>query len=46
LLFINLVDINNINKWLAWVVMTILLSYPNGMLVPLPPPNSLEKNVS
>ncbi|KAN0102897.1 MFS general substrate transporter [Hyaloscypha variabilis] len=30
LLFINLVDINNINKWLAWVVMTILLSYPNA----------------
>jgi hypothetical protein len=30
LLFINLVDINEINKWLAWVVMTILLSYPNG----------------
>jgi hypothetical protein len=30
LLFINLVDINEINKWLAWIVMTILLSYPNG----------------
>jgi len=30
LLFINLVDINDINKWLAWTVMTILLSYPNA----------------
>jgi hypothetical protein len=30
LLFINLFDINEINKWLAWIVMTILLSYPNG----------------
>ncbi|KAH8786286.1 major facilitator superfamily domain-containing protein [Hyaloscypha sp. PMI_1271] len=30
LLFINLFDINEINKWLAWIVMTILLSYPNA----------------
>jgi MFS transporter, ACS family, DAL5 transporter family protein len=30
LVFINLVDINKINKWLAWLVMTILLSYPSG----------------
>jgi len=30
LLFINIVDINEINKWLAWIVMTILLSYPSG----------------
>jgi hypothetical protein len=30
LIFINVVDINNINKWLAWAVMTILLCYPNG----------------
>jgi hypothetical protein len=30
LLFINLVDINEINRWLAWVIMTLLLSYPNG----------------
>jgi hypothetical protein len=36
LLFINLVDINNINKWLAWIVMTILLSYPNGKRSPFP----------
>lgn len=36
LLFINLVDINNINKWLAWIVMTILLSYPNGKRTTFP----------
>jgi hypothetical protein len=30
LVFINLVDISSINKWLAWVIMTILLCYPNG----------------
>ncbi|TAQ86602.1 hypothetical protein B7494_g5078 [Chlorociboria aeruginascens] len=30
LLFINLVDINGINKWLAWIIMTALLSYPNA----------------
>jgi hypothetical protein len=37
LLFINLVDINSINKWLAWIVMTTLLSYPNGKPTPFPP---------
>lgn len=30
ILFINLVDINEINKWWAWTIMTALLSYPNG----------------
>lgn len=30
LVFINLVDINSINKWVAWVIMTAFLSYPNG----------------
>jgi hypothetical protein len=30
LIFINMVDIREINKWFAWVVMTILLCYPNG----------------
>ncbi len=30
LIFINLVDINEINKWLAWIIMTAFLSYPNG----------------
>lgn len=37
LLFLNLVDINNINKWVAWAIMTLLLCYPNGTsLLPLP----------
>ena len=30
LVFINVVDINGINKWLAWLIMTALLCYPNG----------------
>ncbi|KAG0650957.1 putative transporter [Hyphodiscus hymeniophilus] len=30
LIFINLVDINSINKWFAWIIMTVLLSYPNA----------------
>jgi hypothetical protein len=36
LLFINLVDINAINKWLAWIIMTTLLSYPSGKITPHP----------
>jgi hypothetical protein len=30
LVFINLVDISQINKWFAWAIMTVLLCYPNG----------------
>jgi hypothetical protein len=30
LIFLNLVDINEINKWAAWVVFTLLLCYPSG----------------
>jgi hypothetical protein len=30
LIFINIVDINGINKWVAWIVMTALLSYSNA----------------
>lgn len=30
LIFINFIDINSINKWIAWAVMTALLCYPNG----------------
>lgn len=30
LIFINLVDINQINKWTAWIVFTLLLCYPSG----------------
>jgi hypothetical protein len=31
-IFINIVDINSINKWLAWAVITALLCYPSGIL--------------
>lgn len=50
LVFINFVDINSINKWLAWIIMTAFLSYPNGkpsqspFLSPLPPlPSQLPR---
>jgi hypothetical protein len=34
LIFINLVDINGINKWIAWAVITALLCYPSGKRTP------------
>jgi hypothetical protein len=37
LVFINLVDINDINKWLGWIIMTALLCYPNGKTKPRKP---------
>ena len=30
LVFLNVFDINKINKWVAWGIMTALLCYPNG----------------
>ncbi|XHG07027.1 hypothetical protein AWENTII_010194 [Aspergillus wentii] len=30
LLYINIVDITQINKWIVWAVITLLLSHPNG----------------
>jgi hypothetical protein len=30
LVFINVVNITEINKWWAWVIMTLLLCYPSG----------------
>jgi hypothetical protein len=30
LIYINLVDMNEINKWLAWAIMTAFLSFPSG----------------
>ncbi|PQE07718.1 phthalate transporter protein [Rutstroemia sp. NJR-2017a BVV2] len=30
IIFINIVDINSINRWLAWLILTMLLSYPNA----------------
>lgn len=33
LVYIYVVDISSINKWVAWGIMTVLLSYPSGMLI-------------
>ena len=30
LIYLYVVDINTVNKWVVWVVMTLLLGYPNG----------------
>ncbi|KKA22322.1 hypothetical protein T310_3652 [Rasamsonia emersonii CBS 393.64] len=30
LVFLYVVDINSVNKWVAWVVMTLLLAYPSA----------------
>jgi hypothetical protein len=30
LIYIYVVDINTVNKWIAWTIMTLLLSYPSG----------------
>lgn len=30
IVLINVIDINKVNKWIAWGVMTVLLSYPSG----------------
>jgi hypothetical protein len=30
LVFINVIDVNGINKWIAWIVFTLLLSYPSA----------------
>jgi hypothetical protein len=44
LVFINLVDINSINKWAAWIIITALLSFPNGKSQhgPYPPPGVIS----
>lgn len=39
-LFMNLVDINEINKWWAWIIMTALLCYPSGRFPPSQTPRS------
>jgi hypothetical protein len=32
IIFLNVVDINSINKWTAWAFMTVFLSYPSGKI--------------
>lgn len=32
LIYLYVVDINTVNKWAVWGVMTVLLAYPNGNL--------------
>jgi hypothetical protein len=32
LVYLYAVDINSVNKWLAWTIITLLLAYPNGEL--------------
>jgi hypothetical protein len=34
LIYIYTTDINSINKWAAWGIMTALLSYPSGNFLP------------
>jgi len=34
LVLVYLVDLNSINKWMAWGIMTALLMYPSGMSTP------------
>ncbi|TVY83496.1 putative transporter [Lachnellula suecica] len=45
ILFINIVDINGINKWAAWLVMTGLLSYPSGVS-PQPTPQTYFRKLT
>lgn len=30
LIYLNVVNTQEINRWVFWVVLTLLLSYPNG----------------
>jgi hypothetical protein len=41
LLYIYIVDINAVNKWGVWVVMTLLLAFPNGK----PSPSRLQTRI-
>lgn len=42
LVYLYAVDINSVNKWLAWAIMTLLLSYPNGKPKLFFPPSKLD----
>jgi hypothetical protein len=36
LIYLNVVDITHVNKWIIWTVTTLLLSYPSGMFILYP----------
>jgi hypothetical protein len=31
LIYLNIVNTQKVNKWIIWAVISLLLSYPNGM---------------
>ena len=41
-IYLYVVDINSINKWVAWVILTVFLSIPSGMLTST---QSLDMNI-
>jgi hypothetical protein len=38
LIYLNVVDTANVNRWVIYAVTTLLLSYPNGKQPCRPPP--------
>lgn len=34
LIYLNVVNSQEVNKWVFWVVVSLLLSYPNGESIP------------
>lgn len=35
LIYLNVVNTTEVNKWVFWVVVTLLLAYPNGRFIPI-----------
>lgn len=35
LIYLNVVNTTEVNKWVFWVVVTLLLAYPNGEFIPI-----------
>lgn len=33
LIYLNVVNTTEVNKWVFWVVVTLLLAYPNGKFI-------------
>jgi hypothetical protein len=34
LIYLNVINSQEVNKWVFWVVVSLLLSYPNGKFIP------------